>query len=120
MKPSNNLEEEIEEDMKNEIRFTLIQEKHNQNNLNIAFVLGGEYKMKNDSIIALKIDQRGTTLISRHDRADVSDEDIRKVLQYGITRALGLLLKGEIMDNPMSEADKVNLINLSVMDSKEL
>eukprot|EP00826_Nyctotherus_ovalis_P053346 TRINITY_DN6915_c0_g1_i3.p3 TRINITY_DN6915_c0_g1~~TRINITY_DN6915_c0_g1_i3.p3 ORF type:complete len:118 (-),score=24.65 TRINITY_DN6915_c0_g1_i3:474-827(-) len=105
MEKGDNLLEQIESEMKNEIRFTLVQERRNNHNLKIAFIISDDYKMKNESVIALKRDDTGVTLISVQKQNNLNDENLKKVIQYGVTRALGLKLKGDIekLSGPQKE-----------------
>lgn len=114
MTRSNYLEEQIETEMLNEVRYSLTQERRNNNNLKIAFVISDSFKMKNDSTIALKKDTEGITLISVQKKATLTETNIKRVIQYGIMHALNLKLKSEILNLSGPGKDYMHIHDLKV------
>jgi len=123
MQNEDDLEDKIEAEMQNELRLSLSQERLNDNNLKIAFIISDKYKMKDNSIIALRKDATGVTLISVQRKDSINEGSLKKVIQYGITRILDLKLKSEISELSVKWNNAIDIddvVVIFVIKHKEL
>ena len=88
--------------MKSELRLIAFQETRSSNSVKLALVFDNDAD-GNEQRLAVKNDREGTTLIVFQNGTKFTEDKIKKALQYAISVALDVRLKGEIMQ--LSETD---------------